>query len=106
MARRPSEASTAVSFPLLFSFVDESYHLPRLLPGSSLTVGICLLDNVNVVAVSILPFLTERLRDFFGFKFILHRDIKPSRCSNILRVSASFEQITVVSFMNAFRGGM
>ena len=106
MARRPSVASSVVSCPLLVSFMDESYHLPKLLTGSSLTVGICLLATVNVVAASILPYLTERLRDFLGLKFILHHDIKPSRRSNIWRVSASFEEIAVVSSMNAFRGGI
>ena len=61
---------------------------------------------VNVAAASILLYRTERLRDFFGLKFILHPDIKPSRRSNIWRVSASFKEITVVPSINAFRGGM
>ncbi|GFR87728.1 transmembrane protein 2-like, partial [Elysia marginata] len=40
MASRPSEANCTVSTPLPVSFIKESYHLPRLFPGSWLTIGI------------------------------------------------------------------
>ena len=101
MASRPSIASSTVSSPLLVSFMDESYHLPRLLTGSWLNRIWC--ATVNVACI--LPFLTERLRNFFGLNFMLHHATKTSRRSNTRRVSSGFEPIMVVSSMNAFKGG-
>ena len=61
---------------------------------------------MNAVATSVLFFLTERLQDFFGLESTQHHDVKPSRPCNIRHVSASFEQIIVVSSRNAFKGDL
>ena len=97
-------ASPAVCCPHLVYFMAESYYLPKLLSSSSLTVDMFWLADVKVLAAYTLPFLTQRLRDFFGLKFILPHDIKLSRRSNIPRVSASFEQFTVAPSIIVFRG--
>ena len=56
-----------------------------------------------IVVASIFNFLAERLREFFRLNFILQNAIKNSKRSSILHY---FEQIMVVSSMNAFKGGM
>ena len=84
--------------------MDESCHLPRFLTRFLTDRWYLLIGCCECRRRIYLTFLTERLRDFFGLNFILHNVIKTSRRSSIRRVSSSFEQIMVVSSMNAFKG--